>query len=186
MGKPSTCATASSLSKPHKVRRSNHPNAHIDHITTGALVGPPWSKRENGYVLTENVLQGISLYYEPHCDFDADSVASVGAVDVVVSPPCNQELVGYPLVKGNTDSVKLVSLLKPAALIALCNAEFDASGPLDALIVETVRVVLGWCCVGSNDKWQHRVVWSSWVRSCMRLGLPRRCLHQHRLGRRWQ
>lgn len=91
-------------------------------------------------MLTENVAQGISLYYEPHCDFDAASVASVGPVDVVVSPPCNQELVGYPLVKGNTDNVKLVSLLKPAALIALCNAEFDASGPLDALIVETVRV----------------------------------------------
>ena len=27
-----------------------------------------------------------SLYYEPHCDFDAASVAKAGPVDVVVSP----------------------------------------------------------------------------------------------------
>lgn len=27
-----------------------------------------------------------SLYYEPHCDFDASSLANVGPVDVVVSP----------------------------------------------------------------------------------------------------
>lgn len=118
--------------------KQHETNGPLPPIPTGALVGPPWSKRENGYVLTENVPQGISLYYEPHCDYDAASVASVGPVDVVVSPPCNQELLGYPLVKGNTDSVKLVSMLQPAALIALCNAEFDASGPLDALIAETV------------------------------------------------
>jgi len=28
----------------------------------------------------------VSLYYEPHCDFEASSVAAAGSVDVVVSP----------------------------------------------------------------------------------------------------
>jgi hypothetical protein len=28
----------------------------------------------------------VSMYYEPHCDFQPSSVAAAGAVDVVVSP----------------------------------------------------------------------------------------------------
>eukprot|EP00878_Enallax_costatus_P018952 GHUV01019979.1.p1 GENE.GHUV01019979.1~~GHUV01019979.1.p1 ORF type:complete len:263 (+),score=61.67 GHUV01019979.1:305-1093(+) len=55
--------------------------------TAGALVGPPWSARQNGYVLKElEVDAPTSLYYEPHCDFDAGSMSTVGHVDVVVSP----------------------------------------------------------------------------------------------------
>ncbi len=37
--------------------------------TAGALVGPPWSQRELGLVLQENLeggARGTSLYYEPH------------------------------------------------------------------------------------------------------------------------
>lgn len=62
-------------------------------------MGPPWSKRENGFVLTE-AATGVSVYYEPHCDFEAASVARVGPVDVVVTPPCSQLLLGYALVGG--------------------------------------------------------------------------------------
>ena len=36
---------------------------------------------------------------QPHADYIAESVASVAPVDVVVSPPCNQILMGYPLVR---------------------------------------------------------------------------------------
>lgn len=105
--------------------------------TAGALVGPPWSKRENGFVLREACEGGLSLYYEPHCDYLEESVASVGPVDVVVSPPTSQVLAGvYPLVKGSTDNVRLLQLLTPSVMVALFNAEFDASGPLDAIIVE--------------------------------------------------
>ncbi len=68
---------------------------------TGALVGPPWSKRENGFVLREAAPGGASLYYEPHCDFDAASVSAAAPVDVVVTPPASQILLGYPLVGGN-------------------------------------------------------------------------------------
>lgn len=49
----------------------------------GALVGPPWSKRQNGYVMREGTPQPASLYYEPHCDFDESSVRAVGKVDMV-------------------------------------------------------------------------------------------------------
>jgi hypothetical protein len=66
----------------------------------GALVGPPWSKRENGFVLREEAAGGASLYYEPHCDYDAASVGRAGPVDVVVTPPSTQSLLGYDLVSG--------------------------------------------------------------------------------------
>ena len=54
-------------------------------LPTGALVGPPWSKRQNGYVLREAAgggsgSAGASLYYEPHCDFDVAAVTRVGQV----------------------------------------------------------------------------------------------------------
>jgi hypothetical protein len=53
-----------------------------------------------------------------------------------VSPPNTQSLLGYELVKGNTDNVALLSMLRPKTVIALMNAEFDGSGPLATLISE--------------------------------------------------
>lgn len=103
--------------------------------TMGALVGPPWSKRENGFLITEK--DGISIYYEPHADYDPSSVKTVGTCDVIITPPCTQSLLGYDLVKGKTDNIPLLEILKPKAIIALMNAEFDGSGPLAALISES-------------------------------------------------
>eukprot|EP00887_Chlorella_sp_A99_P007356 scaffold2.g7356.t1 len=119
--------------------------------TAGALVGPPWSKRELGFVLAETSPGGASLYYEPHCDYVPASVAGVGRVDVVVTPPATQSLLGaYDLVKGATDNLPLLRLLRPKAsrqsrsyglpahvVIPLENAGFDQSGPLAAMIRET-------------------------------------------------
>jgi len=103
--------------------------------TAGALVGPPWSKREAGFMIRER--DGLSLYYEPHADYDPASIRKVGTCDVVVSPPCTQSLLGYDLVKGTTENVALLSMLKPKAVIALMNAEFDGNGPLAGLISES-------------------------------------------------
>ena len=61
-------------------------------------MGPPWSTRENGFVLSETAPGGIRLYYEPHCDFKEGSVEEVGQVDVVVTPPSSQVVLGLPLV----------------------------------------------------------------------------------------
>ena len=73
-------------------------------VGSGALVGPPWSKRENGFVLRETGGSGVSVYYEPHCDYDEQSLRSTGAegVDVVITPASSQlvakyELVGSPI-----------------------------------------------------------------------------------------
>lgn len=57
--------------------------------TAGGLVGPPWSTRENGFVI-EDMVSRLSMYYEPHVDFVDDSVVSATSeVDVVVSPCTN-------------------------------------------------------------------------------------------------
>ncbi|GAB4820141.1 hypothetical protein N2152v2_007187 [Parachlorella kessleri] len=104
--------------------------------TAGALVGPPWSTRENGYVLSETVPGGIKLYYEPHCDFKSGSVEEVGQVDVVVTPPTSQVVLGFPLVKGATENSKLLPSLRPKVIIPLFNASFPQSGPLANLIKE--------------------------------------------------
>ena len=66
----------------------------------GALVGPPWEKRQNGYLLREATEGGVSLFYEPHCDYSGESVQRnvPGPVDVLVAPILNQNLIAYPLV----------------------------------------------------------------------------------------
>ena len=62
-------------------------------------MGPPWSKRENGFVLSETQADGIKLYYEPHCDYDEAAVAKIGKVDAVVTPANSQVLISFPLVR---------------------------------------------------------------------------------------
>lgn len=143
VGSPSAAAVARELgySTVLEVRHGQHVSMCDGKIqimaTEGALVGPPWSLRENGYVISETTPGGVRLYYEPHADYVPSSVASVGKVDIVVSPPCTQSLLGYQLVKGSTDNVPLLELLQPKAVVALMNAEFDASGPLHTLLSET-------------------------------------------------
>lgn len=112
--------------------------------TAGALVGPPWSTRENGFLIEEvgTATKPLRIYYEPHCDWgegalDAWANASEGGkdrLDAVVTPAVSQKLAGYPLVMGEENLIKLVKTLKPAALIPLVNAEFEQSGPLAAAI----------------------------------------------------
>lgn len=62
-------------------------------------MGPPWSKRENGFIISETHTQGIKLYYEPHCDYDEEAIARIGKVDAVVTPVNSQVLVTFPLVR---------------------------------------------------------------------------------------
>jgi len=102
--------------------------------TAGALVGPPWSKRENGFVLSETQPDGIKLYYEPHCDYDEAAVAKIGKVDAVVTPANSQVLINFPLVKGKENALKLIESLQPSVVIPLINAQFHQSGPLSKLI----------------------------------------------------
>ena len=126
--------------------------------TAGALVGPPWATRENGFLIEEaagtaaTAKRPLRIYYEPHCDWGEGALdglaggstggagaagsdgAKKGTIDVVVTPAVSQKLAGYPLVMGEENLVRLVGALRPAALVPLVNAEFEQSGPLAAAI----------------------------------------------------
>lgn len=52
----------------------------------GALVGPPWSKRQYGWHLSEAAEGGVTVYYEPHANHDLKSVQSIGQVDIAIIP----------------------------------------------------------------------------------------------------
>lgn len=86
---------------------------------SGALVGPPWSKRENGFVLSETQADGIKLYYEPHCDYDEAAVAKIGKVDAVVTPANSQVLINFPLVRSQRSC--LARTLCMQGFFDLCN-----------------------------------------------------------------
>ncbi|GAX77995.1 hypothetical protein CEUSTIGMA_g5437.t1 [Chlamydomonas eustigma] len=113
--------------------------------TEGALVGPPWSKRQNGILMREVATKtedgdAASLYYEAHCDFVESSLKNLGKVDVVISPVKTTLLgnasAGYPLVMGDLNIMKLISLLRPKVLVPLLNAEIDQEGPLSSIVVD--------------------------------------------------
>jgi L-ascorbate metabolism protein UlaG (beta-lactamase superfamily) len=110
--------------------------------TAGALVGPPWSQRENGFVIeqTGDASAGgtppLRLYYEPHCDAGPGALDGLAPVDVVITPAVSQKIAGFPLVMGDENAVGLCGALRPAALVPLVNAEFTQEGPLAAVIQE--------------------------------------------------
>jgi L-ascorbate metabolism protein UlaG (beta-lactamase superfamily) len=111
----------------------------------GSLVGPPWSARMNAYLLKEaGVSHPASLFYEPHADYVAASVAALGGADCVVAPVRSVLLgaqtplgeLAYPLVQGDANIVGLLKLLNPRVLIPLLNAEIDQTGPLSEVLIE--------------------------------------------------
>ncbi|GAX85898.1 hypothetical protein CEUSTIGMA_g13314.t1 [Chlamydomonas eustigma] len=119
--------------------------SHVIVLLSGALVGPPWSKRQNGILMREVATKtedgnAASLYYEAHCDFVESSLKNLGKVDVVISPVKTTLLgnasAGYPLVMGDVNIMKLISLLKPKVLVPLLNAEIDQEGPLSSIVVD--------------------------------------------------
>lgn len=110
--------------------------------TEGALVGPPWSQRENGFLLWEAAATGACVYYEPHCDFLAASVqAALRAcgrpVDVAITPTARVTLAGYPLVLATAEAVAaLVRLVQPGVVLPLRNDILEQSGLIAAAISE--------------------------------------------------
>ena len=99
-------------------------------LTSGALVGPPWQRRENGYVIKPRKAGGApSLYIEPHVEFDPEELGQLsGGVDVVVTPITGQGLPGFELVHGPSASADLVRRLRPRWVVPMCNGDVDASG----------------------------------------------------------
>ena len=68
----------------------------------GALLGPPWQQKENGYIIRPTIISKKvfkSIYYEPHCMNDPEELANY-EVDIVITPIVSQELPAFTLVAG--------------------------------------------------------------------------------------
>ena len=114
--------------------------------TSRALVGPPWQRRENGYILRP-AGGAPSLYIEPHVEYDAEELAAEGPVDVVITPTSGQTLPGFELVHGPGASVGLVQALKPKFVVPMGNGEVDTRGVTSPLVTP----------IGSRDEFAQRL-----------------------------
>lgn len=105
--------------------------------TAGPVLGPPWQRPENGYIVTPSGSgNNNSIYYEPHCVYDAAFLRDRGLrADVLITPVVKQLLpANFTLVSGQEDAVELARLLRPAYVVPMSNGEFDAKGLLTAVI----------------------------------------------------
>jgi L-ascorbate metabolism protein UlaG (beta-lactamase superfamily) len=116
--------------------------------TKGALVGPPWQIRENGYVLRPVASSSSSsssstsrrlapsIYIEPHVEFDEKELKMEAPVDVVITPIVGQRLPILDLVYGPENAIKLVETLQPKIIIPMPNANINQSGIAASLVSE--------------------------------------------------
>jgi hypothetical protein len=120
----------------------------------GSLVGPPWSARQNAYLLEELLpaegegaatatatatatpRRGASVFYEPHSDAPAETLRKAAPVDVLVGPSVDVTMGGYPLLKGKRDLAASLRALEARVFVPLANSELDHAGPL----AEAMRV----------------------------------------------
>ncbi|KAL2905021.1 Protein transport protein BOS1, partial [Bienertia sinuspersici] len=77
--------------------------------TAGPVLGPPWQRPENGYILSCSECD-LTLYYEPHCVYNEEILKGKQA-DIVITPVIKQLLPKFTLVSGQEDAVKLAKLL---------------------------------------------------------------------------
>uniref|UniRef100_A0A1J3HGQ7 Metallo-beta-lactamase domain-containing protein n=1 Tax=Noccaea caerulescens TaxID=107243 RepID=A0A1J3HGQ7_NOCCA len=100
--------------------------------TAGPVLGPPWQSPENGYLL-ESAEDQISLYYEPHCVYNMESLKNERA-DIVITPVIKQLLPKFTLVSGQEDAVQLAKLLKAKFVVPMQNGDLDAKGILASIV----------------------------------------------------
>ena len=100
--------------------------------TTGALVGPPWQARENGYIIRTTA--GPSIYIEPHVEYNVKELRNEAPVDIVITPISGQGLPAFELVHGPSDVLRLVQTLKPKYVVPMQNGDVDAGGLASPLV----------------------------------------------------
>lgn len=105
--------------------------------TAGPVLGPPWQRPENGYILTTNSGPGL-LYYEPHCVYDRSFLEDKRLrADVVVTPVVKQLLpANFTLVSGQEDAVDLARLLRARYVVPMSNGDVDAGGLLATVLTK--------------------------------------------------
>uniref|UniRef100_A0A2P2IUU2 Metallo-beta-lactamase domain-containing protein n=2 Tax=Rhizophora mucronata TaxID=61149 RepID=A0A2P2IUU2_RHIMU len=100
--------------------------------TAGPVLGPPWQRPENGYLVSSPQGQ-LVLYYEPHCVYNKDSVEKENA-DIVITPVIKQLLPKFTLVSGQEDAVQLAKLLHAKYVVPMKNGDLDSKGFLASII----------------------------------------------------
>ncbi|XP_050223863.1 uncharacterized protein LOC126673675 isoform X2 [Mercurialis annua] len=100
--------------------------------TAGPILGPPWQRPENGYLVYSPEGQ-MTLYYEPHCVYNKNFLEKEHA-DIVITPVIKQLLPKFTLVSGQEDAVKLAKLLNAKFIVAMKNGDLDSKGFLARII----------------------------------------------------
>jgi len=113
-------------------KAANYDQNVVVRATTGALVGPPWQARENGYIISSN--QGPSIYIEPHVEYNARELRNEGPVDIIITPISGQGLPAFELVHGPSNALQLVQTLKPSYILPMQNGDVDAKGLVSPII----------------------------------------------------
>ncbi|XP_042047614.1 uncharacterized protein LOC121793641 isoform X2 [Salvia splendens] len=100
--------------------------------TACPVLSPPWLRPENGYLVTSPSGK-LTLYYEPHCVYNEESVGKERA-DIVITPVIKQLLPYFLLVSGQEDAVRLAKLLQAKFIVPMRNGELDSKGALAGII----------------------------------------------------
>ncbi|XP_022945891.1 uncharacterized protein LOC111449998 [Cucurbita moschata] len=100
--------------------------------TAGPVLGPPWQRPENGYLVISPQGQ-LTLYYEPHCSYNEEFLGKQRA-DIVITPVIKQLLPNFTLVSGQEDAVQLAKLLHAKFIVPMNNGDMDSKGLLASLV----------------------------------------------------
>ncbi|WCJ24581.1 Metallo-hydrolase/oxidoreductase superfamily protein [Euphorbia peplus] len=100
--------------------------------TAGPVLGPPWQRPENGYLVSSSQGQ-LTLYYEPHCVYNENLLEKEHA-DIVITPVIKQLLPKFTLVSGQEDAVKLAKLLNAKFIVPMQNGDLDSKGLLASIV----------------------------------------------------
>ncbi|XP_004297137.1 PREDICTED: uncharacterized protein LOC101304764 [Fragaria vesca subsp. vesca] len=100
--------------------------------TAGPVLGPPWQRPENGYLVI-SPQEKLTLYYEPHCVYNTGSVEKERA-DIVITPVIKQLLPYFTLVSGQEDAVQLAKLLDAKFIVPMRNGELESKGLLASIV----------------------------------------------------
>jgi|Transcript_19467 L-ascorbate metabolism protein UlaG (beta-lactamase superfamily) len=102
--------------------------------TNGALLGPPWAQKENGYIMRSPSKTFPSVYYEPHCMFDELELKRIGNVDYVICPVIAQNIGSYSLVAGGKKAINLAKVLGAKYFIPMMNGGLTQEGVLSSVV----------------------------------------------------
>ncbi|XP_059282939.1 uncharacterized protein LOC132036588 isoform X2 [Lycium ferocissimum] len=100
--------------------------------TAGPVLGPPWQRPENGYLVT-SPNGALTLYYEPHCVYNKTFVEKDKA-DIVITPVIKQLLPSFTLVSGQEDAVQLAKHLSAKFVVPMKNGDLDSKGFLASIV----------------------------------------------------